>query len=158
PSGGSLSGLGRLIDLHQAAALHVVNVTVDRDILRHQRMIADARNVLNHASGEVADRVPFDELAVDRARALADVAPTGFAELCGVEAFRQQIAHHLVGERLHAAIGVMDDEPFAGAEQLGGDHERADRVIGRRPPALRITWASPSARPAYLAGSSRASM
>src|SRR6478672_11123499 len=27
-----------------------------------------------------------------------------------------------------------------------------------RPPALRITWASPSARPAYFAGSSRASM
>src|SRR5580692_4403886 len=27
-----------------------------------------------------------------------------------------------------------------------------------RPPALRITWASPSAKPAYLAGSSRASM
>src|SRR5215831_5172040 len=27
-----------------------------------------------------------------------------------------------------------------------------------RPPALRITWASPSARPAYLAGSSRASI
>src|SRR5262244_663561 len=27
-----------------------------------------------------------------------------------------------------------------------------------RPPALRITWASPSASPAYLAGSSRASM
>ena len=27
-----------------------------------------------------------------------------------------------------------------------------------RPPALRMTWASPSARPAYLAGSRRASM
>ena len=27
-----------------------------------------------------------------------------------------------------------------------------------RPPAFRITWASPSFRPAYLAGSSRASM
>ena len=27
-----------------------------------------------------------------------------------------------------------------------------------RPPALRMTWASPSARPANLAGSSRASM
>lgn len=27
-----------------------------------------------------------------------------------------------------------------------------------RPPALRTTWASPSLRPAYLAGSSRASM
>jgi hypothetical protein len=25
----------------------------------------------------------------------------------------------------------MDDESFAGAEQLGGNHERADRVIGR---------------------------
>ena len=27
-----------------------------------------------------------------------------------------------------------------------------------RPPALRMTWASPSSRPAYLAGSRRASM
>ena len=27
-----------------------------------------------------------------------------------------------------------------------------------RPPALRMTWASPSLKPAYLAGSSRASM
>src|SRR5437867_3698601 len=27
-----------------------------------------------------------------------------------------------------------------------------------RPPALRMTWASPSARPAYLAGSRRASI
>jgi hypothetical protein len=96
-----LSGLGRLLDLHQAAVLHIVNVAIDRDVLRHQRMVANAHNVLNHASSEVADRVPFNELAVDRARALADVAPAGVAELCSVEAFCQQIAHHLVGERLH---------------------------------------------------------
>src|SRR5262249_5105741 len=75
PLGGGFSGLGRLIDLHEAAVLHIVNVAVDRDVLRHQRMITDAHNVVNHASGEVADRMPFDELAIDRARALADVAP-----------------------------------------------------------------------------------
>src|SRR6516165_6402022 len=102
PLGGGFSGLGRLIDLHEAAVLHIVNVAVDRDVLRHQRMITDAHNVVNHASGEVADRMPFDELAIDRARALADVAPAGFAKLC--------------------------------------------------------KCASPSARPAYLAGSRRASM
>jgi len=83
-----LPGLGRLLDLHQAAVLHIVNIAVDRDVLRHQRMVADAHHILNHASGEVADRVPFDELAVDRARALADVAPASVAELCSVEAFR----------------------------------------------------------------------
>src|SRR5262249_28037510 len=75
PLGGGFSGLGRLIDLHEAAVLHIVNVAVDRDVLRHQRMITDAHNVVNHASGEVADRMPFDKLAFDRARALADVAP-----------------------------------------------------------------------------------
>src|SRR6516225_8157341 len=89
PLGGGFSGLGRLIDLHEAAVLHIVNVAVDRDVLRHQRMITDAHNVVNHASREVADCMPFDELAIDRARALADVAPAGFAKLCSVEAFRQ---------------------------------------------------------------------
>ncbi len=83
-SGDSLSGLGRLLDLHQAAVLNIVNVAIDPDVLRHQRMVADAHNIVNHASGEVADRVPFDELAVDRARALADVAPASVAELCSV--------------------------------------------------------------------------
>jgi hypothetical protein len=80
---GGLSGLGRLLDLCQAAVLHIVNIAVDRDVPRHQGMVADTHNVLNHASGEVSDRVPFDELAVDRAWAFADVAPAGVAELIG---------------------------------------------------------------------------
>src|SRR3954462_15960174 len=32
---------------------------------------------------------------------------------------------------LHAAVGVVDDEPLPGAEQLVGDHERAQRVVAR---------------------------
>ena len=35
PLGGGFSGLGRLIDLHEAAVLHIVNVAVDQDVLRH---------------------------------------------------------------------------------------------------------------------------
>ena len=35
PSDGDVSGLGRLIDFHQATVLHIVNVTIDRDVLRH---------------------------------------------------------------------------------------------------------------------------
>ena len=41
--------------------------------------------------------------------------------------------HHLVAEQLHAAIGVMDDEPFLCAEQLVRNDERANRIVGGAP-------------------------
>ena len=41
----------------------------------------------------------------------------------------QQGAHDLVGEGLHPAVGVVDDEPLARAEQLVRDHQRADGVV-----------------------------
>src|SRR5258707_13465189 len=73
--GGGLSELGRLIDLYQAAVLHIVNLAVDRDVLRHQRMGPDGHYVFDHPSGKVADRVPFDELAVGRAGPLPALSP-----------------------------------------------------------------------------------
>src|ERR1017187_3595226 len=75
---------------------------------------------------------------------------------------------------------MMNHEPFTGAEKLIRNHQRADRIIAgpatrvpdhmgeitseriasslALPPAFRITWASPSAKPENFAGSSRASM
>ncbi len=40
-----------------------------------------------------------------------------------------QAAHLRAVEELHPAVGVVDDEPLLGAEQLVGDHERPDRVV-----------------------------
>src|SRR6202451_1297792 len=55
---------------------------------------------------------------------------------------------------------MMDDEPGRCAEQFVRDDERTDRIASSlaRPPAFRMTCASPSLSPAYLAGSRRASM
>ena len=30
----------------------------------------------------------------------------------------KQISHHIIGEKLHTAIGVMDDKPLASSEEL----------------------------------------
>src|SRR5438128_5469796 len=57
---------------------------------------------------------------------LAKGETLGFRRL---QALSEQSAHHVVGKELHAAVGVMDHEPFTGAEQLVGDNERADRVV-----------------------------
>ena len=49
------------------------------------------------------------------------------------EALLQEIAHDRVGEKLHAAIRLVNDEPFAGSQQLVGNHQRADRVVAGPP-------------------------
>ena len=46
-----------------------------------------------------------------------------------LEALGEQVGHEVVAEELHAAVGVVDDEPFGGAEELVGDNEGADRVV-----------------------------
>ena len=79
----------------------------------------------------VRDRQPVDVLALARARPLADVVEAVGAERRGLEARLEQPAHDVVREELHAAVRVVDDEPLPRAEQLVGDHERADRVIAR---------------------------
>ena len=67
---------------------------------------------------------------------MPDITEALGPELGGLEAAGEQGAHHLVGEELHPAVGVVDDEPFTGAEQLVGDDERADGVVAR--PTTRI--------------------
>src|SRR5471032_1507602 len=84
--------------------------------------------------------------------------PPGCVDGRGFEAVFKQACNHVVGKELHAAVGMMNHKPFPGSEQLVRDNEGAKASSLARPPALRMTWASPSDNPAYLAGSSRASM
>jgi hypothetical protein len=93
-----------------------------------------------------------------RASACGRLAPAVCGEFRGSQTRSKQPAHRLVIAELHAAIRMMHHEPLARAEQLVGDDERTMASLLARPPALRMTRASPSARPANLAGSSRASM
>ena len=52
-------------------------------------------------------------------------------ELRGVEAALEQVSHFFVGEELHPAVRVVDDEPLVRPEQLVRDHERANCVVAR---------------------------
>jgi hypothetical protein len=47
-----------------------------------------------------------------------------------LEAVCEQPANHVVGEELHAAIGVVDDEELLGPKQLVADDQRPDGIIG----------------------------
>ncbi len=57
------SGVLRSFDFDQLAGLHVVNKSIDRDALRHQRMIADARNIVDQGLLRVRNRQPVDVVA-----------------------------------------------------------------------------------------------
>ena len=52
-----------------------------------------------------------------------------------------------VKNSLHAAVGVVDDEPLLRAQQLVRDHEGPDGVVGRASPGVtddvRIAFAEP---------------
>jgi len=128
-AGSDLAGFGGRLHLDQPAALDIIDIAVDRHVGGHQRMRPDALHVGYDALGLVLDGQPIDEVAFRGAGSLPDIAPAPGPDLRGVEALLQQPAHHLIGEGLHAAIGVMDHEPFVRPEQLVRDDQRADGVV-----------------------------
>src|SRR5262249_39632845 len=125
-------GLARracFLHLVDASGRAVIDEAVDRYATRHQRITTDALDVLNHALGQILDRVPVDEMAVDRAATMFRIGPLLAVEVCCFEIVLEQIAHDFISEGQHAAVGVMDDEPLVGAEQLMRDHQRANSIV-----------------------------
>jgi len=122
------SGFGAF-DFKELAGADIVEIAVDGNGVGDERVIADARNVIKDCLFLVFDDEPFDVFASARAGALANVAETAGSEFGSFEAGIEKIAHNVVGEEFHAAIGVMDDEKFLSAEQLVADDEGADGVI-----------------------------
>ena len=92
-------------------------------------MVADALHVFQHALLVILEGQPVDVLAIGGARILTVVVPTVGVDAGGVQAAAQQIAHDVVVEQLHAAIGMVNDKEFLGAEQLVGNDQRADGVV-----------------------------
>src|SRR5512139_2248393 len=92
-------------------------------------MVADALHVLEHALLLVGNGEPADVFALWRTASAAGIVPAAGVDAGGLEAAAQQLAHDVVGEGFHAAVGVVDDEPLAGAQQLVGDDQRADGVV-----------------------------
>ncbi len=142
------AGGGRLGNFDQPAAAHVIDIAIDRDVRRDQRMRADAPHVFGDARLEILEGQPFDIVAVDAAGAGPMIMPAMFVDRRRIEALFQQAANDLVVEQLHAAIAVMDDEPLIGAEQLVRDDQRADGVVAGAPAGvadhMRVAFRKPS--------------
>src|SRR6516225_4744580 len=159
PCGGSgRADFRRLGHFHERTGFYIVKIAVDRDGWRHEWVPANAPHIGNNASMNISDRQPVDELASVRAWPCAAVMPALRVNNRLLQAPRQQAANNFIGERLHATVGVMDYKPLACAEKLVADQKRANSVIAGAATGIANHCASPSARPANFAGSSRASM
>lgn len=55
-------------------------------------------------------------MAVDPARAVTIVVPPIRIDRRRLEAPLEEIAHDIIGEQLHSAVSVVDNEPFPRAE------------------------------------------
>ena len=78
-------------------------------------MFSDALDVIHDCLLLIGDGEPVDGITGARAGPLANVLEAFGCECSGFQAVCEQTAHHIIGEKFHAAIGVMDDKKFARA-------------------------------------------
>jgi hypothetical protein len=105
----------RQISIHlcQPARLHVVDKSAHRDVLRNPRVRLDLRHLLADVFFQIIERVEMRRLGGDCAHF--------FGELRA-----QFVLLHLQ----QAAVGVVDDDELLRIEQVMGDDQRADGVLG----------------------------
>src|SRR5215467_4393077 len=125
---GGAEGTGPF-NLDKLAGADVVDVSVHLNGFGNERVVADALDVVAHGFLLVLDREPFDVFAGSRTRAFANLTETGGSEFGTFEAGTEEVAHHIVGEELHAAVGVMNDKEFPSAEKFVADDKGADGVV-----------------------------
>jgi hypothetical protein len=86
---GRPSRLCRWSDLDELPRFHIVDVPIDGNALRHQRVSSNARDVIDDRLCGVGDCKPVDKLGFRRAWPLADIAEALGTELRRLEALRQ---------------------------------------------------------------------
>src|SRR5262249_8676983 len=111
-SGGSAARFRRSLHLLQTTTIHIVDIAVDRDVLRYERMLGNTAYVLKHARRLICDCMPFDEMASNMAAAVMRIRPLFAVERGGTEIILKQIGHNAVRKELHSAIRVMNDKPL----------------------------------------------
>src|SRR5262249_22677821 len=92
-SGGSAARFGRSLYLLQTTTIHIVDIAVDRDARRYERMLANTPYVLKHARRLICDCMPFDEMASSMAAAVMRIRPFLAIECGGSEIILKQIGH-----------------------------------------------------------------
>ena len=81
-------------------------------------MFANAAHVMQHARRLIRYGMPFYKLASARAMTVLRIRPSFTVEFGRFQIVIKQVSDHIIREKLHAAIGVMDYKPLASSEEL----------------------------------------
>src|SRR6202044_3294876 len=119
-----------LFNLDELTGLDIVQVAVEGDRGGNQWVISDALDIVDDGPLLVGDGEEIGELRCAGAGAFAHILETFSRESCRFKGAGKQTTDDIVGEELHAAVGVMDNEEFLSAEKLVADDERTDGVVG----------------------------
>src|ERR1700685_175993 len=113
--------------------MHVIHESVNWNRLRNEWMSPNTFDVVNDSLALIPNRQPLDEFAGTRPWPMAHVAESIRRQFGRLQTRSQQFAHDVTREKLHPAIGVMNDKEFPRPQQLVADHERADGVVTGAP-------------------------
>src|SRR5262249_21370222 len=111
-SGSSAARFRCGLHLLQTTTIHIVNIAVDRNGRRYERMLANTPYVLKDARRLICDCMPFDEMARSMAAAVMRIRPLFAVERGGSEIILKQIGHDAIRKELHSTIRVMNDKPL----------------------------------------------
>src|SRR5882672_1410634 len=125
---GGTCGFGAF-DLDEFSGMHVIEEAVDGNGFGHERMVANARNIVEDSLLLILDGEPLDEFTGTGSRSLAYILEPLGGQLRCFQAGSQQAAHDIAGEEFHAAIRMVNDEKFAGAEKFITDDQRANGIV-----------------------------
>ena len=110
--------LSRRRNLIQAPCLYIVYEAENRDVLGNEGMLADPPHVFDDAALEISDRQPANEMTAGGSPTMLWIGPCLSIEGGGLEIIFEKIAHHTVTEKLHSAVGVVDNKPLARTQEL----------------------------------------
>src|ERR1700745_3354904 len=80
--------------------------------------------------------MPFHVLAGACSMTVLRVRPSLTVELRSLQIIGEQIPDHVICEKLHPAVCMMDDEPFARSKQFVRDDERAYGIATGAPAGI----------------------
>jgi len=101
---------------NEVPGVDVVDVAVNRNMFCDERMLTDTADVLSHARSLILNGVPFHEFACAGSMTVLRIRPSFTVKFCGLQTISKQIADHVVCEKLHTAVGMVDDKPFTSSQ------------------------------------------
>src|ERR1039458_3971966 len=132
----SSTSSARLLHFFQTSALDVVDISINRNVRRNERVRFDTLDIRAYAFLLVADGEPFNEIARVRSGTSSGILPFAILKRRRLQTLGQQAADHFIREIEHAAVGMVNHEPFSGSQKFVRNHQRSYGIIAGPPAGI----------------------